>query len=144
MVSITFGESLPKIQFQLGKSITETAGVVITRIIQIRDTNDWIINDEQKNRAIIVDTSIADISSPHFHPVYWMNNKKMKWQLLKSGFDFIWGRTCMEFDRILTGIELPSDALPGDLLMITCCGAYDFSMSYNFGDGESRNISIIH
>ena len=143
MIYQVFGESLPIIQFQLGKSISETGGVVITRIIQIRETNDWIINDELENRAVIVDSSISEISSPHFHPLYWMNNKTMKWQLLKAGSDILWGRTCMEFDRILDGVELPSDALPGDLLMITCCGAYDFSMSYDFGDGEGRDISII-
>jgi diaminopimelate decarboxylase len=137
MIHMTFGDSLPRVQFQLGKAISETAGVVITRIVQIRETN-----DEHKNRAIIVDTSIADISSPHFHPIYWMN-KQMRWQLLKAGSDVCWGRTCMEFDRILIGIELPSGALLGDLLMITSCGAYDFSNSYEFGDGESRNISII-
>lgn len=137
----TYVGNLPTVQFELGKCISEMSGVVFTRIIMIRETNEWVRKDQEKpNRAIIVDTSISEISSPHLHPIYWRDQGK--WVLLSRGHDILWGRTCMEFDTH-PGVDLPDLAKIGDLLMITACGAYDSSMQYDFGDGKGRDICIV-
>lgn len=129
-------EKVPSIQFEIGKGISEIAGAIVTRIVSIRDTNER----DNSNRAIIVDTSISEISSPHLHPCYlW---KDEKWNLLNNGYDVIWGRCCMEFDQICY-VELPLEAAVGDYLMFAMCGAYDFSNSYGFGDGVGRDIVVI-
>jgi diaminopimelate decarboxylase len=78
-------------------------------------------------RAIVIDGSIAEISSPHFHPIFWKSCSYFSspssssnrptdsvtgshtdshtgssgWQSFAPGEDEIWGRTCMEFDQIV-------------------------------------------
>jgi diaminopimelate decarboxylase len=79
-------------------------------------------------RAIVIDGSIAEISSPHFHPIFWRSSSFSSpscssttyrptdsvtgrhtgshtvnhgWKSFTPGEDEIWGRTCMEFDQIV-------------------------------------------
>jgi len=45
------------------------------------------------------------------------------------------GRLCMEHDVVAANVELPSTAQVGDILVFCDAGAYDRSMSYEFGRG---------
>jgi diaminopimelate decarboxylase len=49
----------------------------------------------------------------------------------------------MEFDRIFGMFTFPAEVEPGDFLLIGATGGYDFTNSYDFGDGISREICII-
>lgn len=53
----------------------EAGGGVITRILGIRGVSNKISAKESKDacisRAIIVDTAISEVSSPHIHPIFW-------------------------------------------------------------------------
>jgi len=62
---------------------------------------------------------------------------------VQAGKDVLWGSICMEFDVLGYEIKLPENAKPGDLVLLTFCGAYDMSMSYNFADGKGRDIKIV-
>jgi diaminopimelate decarboxylase len=128
----------PCIQIEAGKCISEPAGAVVSRILAIRETVGG-------GRAIILDTCIAQTSSPHLHPIYYLpsNATDKPWTLLAAGDDALWGRTCMEFDRIYTPVCVPIDAAPGDFVLICSAGAYDSSMQYDFGDGIQRDITIL-
>ena len=203
LVRSEFGHQklLPCVQFEPGKSISEAAGGIITRIICIRhrkeqeenpdgsDTSDddgdgddessarELPDEEASCRAIIVDASVADISCPHLHPVFWrpapgrlplgMHDDgppllgsgsgcpasppvaelagSSCWIPLPPGNDAIWGRTCMEFDCIggSQQFSLPAGARPGDLLLFSFVGAYDFTNSYAFGDGVGRDMHVV-
>ena len=182
LVRSEFGhqELLPCVQFEPGKSISEAAGGVITRIMCIRhrkvEEPSGSISDTC--RAVIVDTTVADISCPHLHPVFWRPapgrlplvgvqddgdpllqesaeslpvippqelSSSNCWIPLPPGNDAIWGRTCMEFDRIggTQQFQLPAEARPGDLLLFSFVGAYDFTNSYAFGDGIGRDMHVV-
>lgn len=124
---------------------------------QVEESDDSGGEDEEvlklkvKRRAIVVDSCIGEISSPHMHPLFWRNthDKEAKghcdWRPIGHGKDEVWGRTCMEFDVLsgfaggwgghggtcgaTYGCKVTSDMRPGDQILIACCGAYD--MRYN-------------
>ncbi len=65
------------------------------------------------------------------------------WQPLSHGSDELWGRSCMEFDKIgVFGVTLPSRIAEGDYLLFTGCGAYESTMQYDFGDGRARDMHV--
>ena len=149
----------PTVQFELGKCISEPAGGVLTRILAIRE-RERAYNDEQGEveeavedaaRAVIVDTTVADLSTPNAHPVFWVklsadtDNTTLCVECvpLAGGPVEIWGRTCMEWDKVFGSFALPAEAKVGDYLLIAGCGAYDMSMQYNFGDGVVRKNNVI-
>jgi diaminopimelate decarboxylase len=99
--------------------------------------------DTRDRISIIVDTCIGELSSPHIKPVLYYSFNDNKFEVLLPGNIQIWGRTCMEFDKLLPSISLPKNTKNisiGDYFLFAASGAYDVSMSYNFGDGISRSI----
>ena len=154
---------LPSVQFEPGKCITEAAGGIITRILDIREvpresTKKLVATQESKEdrqeeeddrmaKAVIVDTCIAEVSSPHIHPIFWKPKSHIMdhrgWFPLQPGRSAIWGRTCMEFDLIPGTFQIPKSMQPGDFLLIAATGSYDFTNSYEFGDGVARLITLV-
>ena len=51
----------------------------------------------------------------------------------------ILGRLCMEADILAESIALPASLQAGDMIVIGDTGAYDSSMTYDFGKG--RNVA---
>lgn len=127
--------SVPTIQFEPGKSISESAGGVICKVLCIREV-EW-----DAKGAAVVDVCVGELSSPHGHPVFWLHDGL--WQPLQPGNDQLWGRSCMEFDIVAKAIQLPEELAEGDYLLFGSCGAYDMSMNYPFGDGIERDISYV-
>lgn len=151
-----------QIQFELGKSVTEQAGALIARVLELRETEcaSKAKSDvfKVKKQALIADTCVGEISCPHIHAIYWRSaeDASAQWRPLAVGKGEIWGRTCMEFDVLVgstsgwgfkagtcgrgnLGIDIPKEMKVGDFLLFTGCGAYDMSMQYHFGDGQGRS-----
>eukprot|EP01031_Cornospumella_fuschlensis_P026784 gene26784-32363_t len=161
------------VMFELGKSVSERGGAVICRVLEVRElaldkssrvSDDSIANELRvKSRALIVDTTIAEVSVPHMHPLFWRSatDNGETWQMLsRVGRDEVWGRTCMEFDVLVggtngwgasggscglgvAGICIPEELRAGDFLLVCGCGAYDMSMQYDFGDGQGRKNCVV-
>lgn len=159
------------VMFELGKCISERAGGVLSRVLEIREielegdaSNHEKVSVNVKRHALILDTTIAEVSVPHIHPLFWrpvVSNQDSVWSLLsRVGSDELWGRTCMEFDVLVgntngwgsssgtcglgeAGLSLPKEIKAGDFILIGGCGAYDMSMQYDFGDGKSRTRCLM-
>jgi diaminopimelate decarboxylase len=153
------------VQFELGKSVSEDAGGVLTRIIAVRERRNYRPEPESEStddedekpegkgavHALIVDTTVADVSTPNGKAVFLVRfpepgspeGAAPRCIPLAAGDTQIWGRTCMEWDLIKGGFELPEEVQEGDLLLIAGCGAYDVSMQYDFGDGMGRTKNVI-
>lgn len=145
-----FDNKLPDIQFELGKCITEMAGGILTKVLSVREIalKKILPSNEVDTRdkiSIILDTCIGELSSPHVKPLLYYSFTEKKWELMQPGNIQLWGRTCMEFDKLSTSISLPKNIkniCVGDYFLFAASGAYDMSMSYDFGDGISRNIFL--
>jgi diaminopimelate decarboxylase len=150
------------VQFELGKSVSEDAGGVLTRIMAVRERrnhkperestdSDEGHKEKRTVHALIVDTTVADISTPNGKAVFLVRFPEPgspegavpRCIPLPAGDTQIWGRTCMEWDLIKGGFMLPADVQEGDLLLIAGCGAYDISMQYDFGDGVGRTKNVV-
>jgi diaminopimelate decarboxylase len=111
-----------------GKLIAQPSFALATRVLSVESR-------EQGRRVAVVDASIADVSdsaSPA-RPVAWRAGETGEWVILPAGDDQIFGRICMESDVLHPGLTLPEQIVPGDLVAFLDTGAYDMSMSYDFG-----------
>lgn len=110
-----------------GKLLTQSCATVVTRVIAAT-----VIEDES---CIIVDASLGDLpEGPHrWHPVARYRNG---WESLPPGNGRLLGRSCMETDVLANDLNL-NGLKEGDFIAIGMAGAYDFSMSYDFGRGFS-------
>lgn len=124
--------SLPNLQeiiMEPGKALVQPTGVVITRVVDIRQL------DEQY-REVVVDAAISDLPDLSSHPHrILVEDEILGWKVLPRGNDRILGRICMETDVIARNVHLPADIKEGAVLIICDTGAYDRSMSYDFGRG---------
>lgn len=133
------------VQFELGKCISERAGGVLTRVLEVREVSQ---GPQERARSaaqrapcgVILDATMGDVSAVNTypHPVMWRDPVAREWRVLQPGPDHLWGRSCMEFEKLGEGISAPEGIKEGDLVVIACTGAYDSSMQYSFGDGRGR------
>jgi diaminopimelate decarboxylase len=167
-----FPAALPTIQFELGKCVSEPCGGLLTTVLVIRERP----GGSADGKAIVIDSTICDLSVPNNHVVYWLHQAPASTlaeismpttdgsaqghesavsaslahqqvplicTLLAAGEVEIWGRTCMEWDKLLGRYALPDGLRAGDKLLIAGCGAYDISMQYAFGDGVPRTGNVL-
>lgn len=132
-ISVSASRSLPKLSdiiLEPGKALTQSSSALITKVLEVR-----MMHDEGKE--IVVDAAVSDLPQMRFYPHrLFARNGANNWFVLGRGEDRVLGRICMESDVIVNRISLPSDIAVGDILIIGDAGAYDRSMSYDFGRGE--------
>lgn len=113
-----------------GKALVQPAGAVVARVIEVRNG--------PSGRTLVVDACVADTPDLWSHPHrMWCRSKREGWHALdgSGGDDTVVGRICMEQDILRRYTTVPKCICPGDHLLIGDCGAYDMSMSFNFGRG---------
>lgn len=117
----------PEFVLEPGKLLTQSCATVITRVLAVD-----VVGDET---CVIVDASLGDLpEGPYrWHPVARYDHS---WEPLAAGSGRLLGRSCMEADVLAEGLDL--DCLKeGDVVAIGMAGAYDVSMTYDFGRGSS-------
>lgn len=113
-----------------GKAVAQPSMGLATRILEIQDP-------DGPRQEVVVDGSIAELPMYLFYPhrILFQNSHTGAWEPLRRGTTRLLGRLCMEHDVVAAGVELPETARPGDVLIFCDAGAYDRSMSYEFGRG---------
>jgi len=129
-------ERLPQVRMLIlepGKALVQPAGVVVAQILEVRGG--------RAGRTLIVDACIADTPDlgSHPHRMWCREQHHDGWHaIVGAGNDSIMGRICMEQDILREFAAVPSWVRPGDYLLIGDCGAYDMSMSFDFGRGAQN------
>jgi diaminopimelate decarboxylase len=118
-----------RIIIEPGRAMTQDAMALVTTIVDVRRTNDFA-------HEIVVDTCIAELPLINVYPHRFFLQKKGQ-ELIKigKGKTRVLGRICMEDDIISGGLDLPTNIAIGDRIIIGDAGAYERSMSYEFGRG---------
>ncbi len=118
-----------------GKAMVQHAMAVAVRVLEVR-------RHRGSAEEIVVDGSIAEL--PHAlqypHRILQKDAKTGHWQPMARGKARILGRLCMEDDILAPNVQLPADITPGNLLAICDAGAYDSSMTYTFGRGNTHGL----
>ena len=108
-----------------GKALAQPSMALITRVIDYR----------QSSNEVVVDGSVAELPMAAIYPHRTFCLSHGQWMPLGRGDGRILGRLCMESDVLSTDVSVPGSILPGDLIAFCDAGAYDESMSYEFGRG---------
>ena len=107
-----------------GRSIAGNAGVLLTRVLHIKEGHD--------KKFMIVDAGMNDLMRPSlydaYHPVLPCNEPPPKG--IKTQYDIV-GPICETSDTFLTDVDFPPTSA-GSLMAITVSGAYGAVMSSNY------------
>ena len=133
----TVHKALPMVQsiyFEPGRSLTQEGEVVFSRVLDIRKSEKGKIDE------VVVDACIAELPliSSYSHRIFYRPQHQSateKFTHLRKGKAKVLGRICMENDVLSRGLEVPSDIQLGDYIIFGDAGAYERSMSYDFGRG---------
>jgi len=106
----------------------------VSRILDVRRDKENRVNE------IVVDACIAELPliQAYPHRVFYCSRSTQthnQFAHLKKGDTKILGRICMENDVLSRGLDLPDTAQVGDLVIFGDAGAYERTMSYDFGRG---------
>ncbi len=123
IIPILAGKNL-KLILEPGRFIVGNAGVLLTKIIYVKDTS--------VKRFYIVDAAMNDLLRPSFYEAYHgvipvIEKKKVK---LKKA-DIV-GPVCESGDFLAKQRFLPASLSQDDILAVMSAGAYGFSMSSNY------------
>lgn len=125
-------DCLPRLQeiiSEPGKAMAQPSMAIAMRLLEVD-------NSEPEIKEAIVDGSIAELPMHFVQPHRILHRDAHgQWTTLGRGKTRLLGRLCMEHDILATNIDLPADVRKGDLLVFCDAGAYDRSMSYEFGRG---------
>jgi diaminopimelate decarboxylase len=123
-----------EIIFELGKALAQPSYILLTKILEVHRLLDGSVAD------VVCDASIAEVPiiTSYPHSIYHLpasNSRLNRFIPLQYGSSKLLGRLCMESDTISEGLCFPEEIEVGDFLAIDEVGAYNTSMSYNFGRG---------
>jgi len=126
------------IYFEPGRALTQDGEALVSRVLDVRKDSDGDLSE------IVVDACIAELplAQAYRHRVFFRARKLSAeagssdvCRLLQKGPTRILGRICMEDDILSPGVDLPHDVDVGDLVIFGDAGAYERTMSYDFGRG---------
>ena len=110
-----------------GKALSQPLGVVIGRVLDARPSRS----------EVILDASLAELSNIDYHPHRLLaHTDERGWHRLPRGEGRLLGRLCMEAD-ILGRRRRVEHLSAGDTVVVCDAGAYDASMTYPFGRGQT-------
>lgn len=105
-----------------GRSITGNAGILVTKVLYLKNT--------KKKRFLIVDAGMNDLVRPSFYDAYHHIMPVVK-SLRKTIIADVVGPICESGDFLAKDRELKA-VKPGEFLAVMSAGAYGFSMSSNY------------
>jgi diaminopimelate decarboxylase len=110
-----------------GKALSQPLGVVVSRVLDARPSRS----------EVVLDASLAELSNVDYHPHRLLGHTADRgWHRLPRGEGRLLGRLCMEAD-VLGRRRTVDHLAPGDTVVVCDAGAYDASMTYPFGRGET-------
>jgi len=128
--------------FELGKALAQPCYSLLTRVLEVHRRIDGSVAD------VVCDASIAETPMiafyPHrfcYSPISLTASESSCFIPLAHGPARLLGRLCMEDDVLSGGLSFPETIQVGDFLSIDEVGAYDTSMSFEFGHGKHFRLS---
>ncbi len=131
--------ALPKVEaiyFEPGRSLTQEGEILVSRVLSVRKSP-----KAKEVSEVVVDACVAELPliQSYAHRIFYkpseFSDSADACQIVEKGKTKVLGRICMESDILNTGIKLPDNIKIGDLIIFGDAGAYERSMSYDFGRG---------
>ncbi len=127
---------LPELMVEPGRSIVGTAGTTLYKIGMIKDI-------ENIKKYITIDGGMADNIRPSLYGAEYDAFIANKVNLEKQEEVSIAGKCCETGDILIEDIKLPK-AQRGDILAVTCTGAYTYALSSNYNGIPRPAIVLVN
>jgi diaminopimelate decarboxylase len=117
---------LAEVCVEPGRALTQPTMAILTSVLDVR-------HRQGRLHEIVVDACIAELplAAAYPHRVFRMTGDRLA--PVGRGSVRVLGRICMEDDILFAGLDLPENLAVGDRLVVCDAGAYERSMSYEFG-----------
>ncbi len=121
--------SLESVTIEPGRALSQDTMLMVTSIQDIRRRGGEV-------SEVVVDTCISELPLARVYPHRMFVLNELKMEVIGAGRARILGRICMEDDILADGVSFPKSTKIGDRIIIADAGAYERSMSYEFGYGR--------
>jgi diaminopimelate decarboxylase len=122
--------ALERILVEPGKAVTQPTMALATRVLDVRRDRTGQINE------LVLDASLAELPLASLYPHRLLTRgADGRLRSVGRGRARLLGRICMEDDCIASSVDVPANTAIGDLFVVLDAGAYERSMSYEFGRG---------
>jgi diaminopimelate decarboxylase len=121
--------TLKNLVIEPGRAVSQDAAIMVTSVQDVRKRRGVV-------QEVVVDTCISEMPLARVYPHRMYIVKGDQIVPLNQGSSRMLGRICMEDDILGDSIEFPSSINIGDRIIIADAGAYERSMSYEFGYGR--------
>jgi len=118
--------ALRDVYVEPGRGLTQATMAVLTRVLDVRRAREKLVE-------VVVDACIAELPLVNAYPHRIFRLQDGKLVPVGRGNVRVLGRICMEDDILSSGLDLPNTLAVGDQLAICDAGAYERTMSYEFG-----------
>lgn len=127
---------LPKIVVEPGRSIIGNAGTTLYSVGTIK-------NIPGIRKYIAVDGGMADNIRPSLYQAKYEGAIANKMDYPHDDLVTVTGRCCESGDMLIWDINLP-EAETGDILAMSCTGAYTYSMASNYNTLPRPAVVLVH
>ncbi|WP_030624066.1 diaminopimelate decarboxylase [Streptomyces sclerotialus] len=115
------GLTVPRLVIEPGRAIAGPAGVALYRVLAVKRT--------ESRTFVAVDGGMSDNPRPALYGVRYAPRLVGRLSRAEPAPVTVVGRHCEAGDVLASGVPLPGDVRPGDLLAVPVAGAYHLSMA---------------
>ncbi|MGW5530487.1 diaminopimelate decarboxylase [Streptomyces xanthochromogenes] len=116
--------AVPRLLVEPGRAVAGPAGVALYRVLAVKRTGD--------NLFVAVDGGMSDNPRPALYGVRYAPRLIGRASTASPSTATVVGRHCEAGDVLASGVDLPGDIHPGDLLAVPVAGAYQLSMASGY------------
>ncbi|WP_449345968.1 diaminopimelate decarboxylase [Streptomyces xanthochromogenes] len=116
--------AVPRLLVEPGRAVAGPAGVALYRVLAVKRTGD--------NLFVAVDGGMSDNPRPALYGVRYAPRLIGRASTAPPSTATVVGRHCEAGDVLASGVDLPGDIHPGDLLAVPVAGAYQLSMASGY------------
>ncbi|WKX71692.1 diaminopimelate decarboxylase [Streptomyces sp. XD-27] len=118
------GLAVPRLLIEPGRAIAGPAGVVLYRVLAVKPSGG--------HTFVAVDGGMSDNPRPALYGVRYAPALVGRHSTAPPVTADVVGRHCEAGDVLATGVPLPGDVRPGDLLAVPVAGAYHLAMASGY------------
>lgn len=130
------GLPVPRLVIEPGRAVVGPAGVALYRVLAVKHTGETVF--------VAVDGGMSDNPRPALYGVRYAPRLIGRHSTAGPRTTTVVGRHCEAGDILASGVELPGDIHPGDLLAVPVSGAYQLSMASGYNMVGRPPVIAVH
>ncbi|MGW1771123.1 diaminopimelate decarboxylase [Streptomyces sp. NPDC002104] len=130
------GLPVPRLAVEPGRAVVGPAGIALYRVLAVKHTRAKVF--------VAVDGGMSDNPRPALYGVRYAPRLVGRPSTAEPRTATVVGRHCEAGDVLASGVPLPGDVRPGDLLAVPVSGAYQLSMASGYNLVGRPAVVAVH